>query len=128
VAVFKKTYQLFRRRGYRIRLLSAAFRNHMHWSELVGGDVVISPPFPWQTRFNGSGIAPVPRMDEPVEPRTLEALRSHFPDFRRASEEGGLSLEEFDTFGPTRRTLRQFLAASSELAALVRDQMVPNPD
>ncbi|MGI8960553.1 MAG: transaldolase family protein [Bryobacteraceae bacterium] len=29
VAVFKKTYCLFRERGYRIRLLSAAFRNHM---------------------------------------------------------------------------------------------------
>jgi transaldolase len=44
VAVFKKTYQLFQQRGYRIRLLSAAFSNHMHWSELIGGDVVISPP------------------------------------------------------------------------------------
>src|ERR1700675_836381 len=33
VAVFKKTYEIFRQRGYRIRLLSAAFRNHMHWSE-----------------------------------------------------------------------------------------------
>jgi len=48
VAVFKKTYQLFRERGYRIRLLSAAFRNHMHWSEFIGGDVVISPPYSWQ--------------------------------------------------------------------------------
>lgn len=44
VAVFKKTYRLFKERGYRIRLLSAAFRNHMHWSEFIGGDVVISPP------------------------------------------------------------------------------------
>ncbi len=44
VAVFKKTYRLFVERGYRVRLLSAAFRNHMHWSELIGGDVVISPP------------------------------------------------------------------------------------
>src|SRR5260370_34654547 len=52
VAVFKKTYQLFRERGYRIRLLSAAFRNHMQWSELMGGDIVISPPYSWQVRFN----------------------------------------------------------------------------
>jgi transaldolase len=43
-ATFKKTYQIFRERGYRIRLLSAAFRNHMHWSEFIGGEVVISPP------------------------------------------------------------------------------------
>jgi len=128
VAVLKRTYRLFRQRGYRIRLLSAAFRNHMHWSELVGGDVVVSPPFPFQTRFNRSGIRPVPRIDEPVDPRHVSALESHFPDFRRASEEGGLSVADFDAFGPTRRTLRQFLAASGELAALVRDYMVPNPD
>src|SRR5207249_3191491 len=36
VAVFKKAYGMFRERGYRLRLLSAAFRNHMHWSELIG--------------------------------------------------------------------------------------------
>src|SRR5208337_3382678 len=42
VAVFKKAYKIYRDRGYRLRLLSAAFRNHMHWSEFIGGDVVIS--------------------------------------------------------------------------------------
>ncbi len=56
VAVFKKTYRLFRERGYRLRLLSAAFRNHMHWSELIGGDVVISPPSAWQKRLAASEI------------------------------------------------------------------------
>ena len=39
VAVLKKAYRLFRERGYRTRLLSAAFRNHMHWSEFIGGDL-----------------------------------------------------------------------------------------
>ena len=54
-----------RERGYRARLLSAAFRNHMHWSQLIGGDVVISPPFGWQKRLNASGIPAVPRIDDP---------------------------------------------------------------
>ena len=57
VAVFKKTYRLFQERGYRIRLLSAAFRNHMHWSEFIGGNVVISPPHLWQKRFNACDVA-----------------------------------------------------------------------
>jgi transaldolase len=56
LAVFKKTYRLFQERGYRLRLLSAAFRNHMHWSELIGGDVVISPPHAWQKRFNACDV------------------------------------------------------------------------
>jgi transaldolase len=128
VAVFKETYKLFKQRGYRLRLLSAAYRNHMHWSELIGGDVVISPPHAWQVRFNASDVEVTPRMNTPVNATIVEELSRKFVDFRRASREDGLSLDEFDSFGPTRRTLRQFLAATQELAAIVRDNMLPNPD
>jgi transaldolase len=128
VAVFKKTYALFRRRGYRIRLLSAAFRNHMHWSELIGADAVISPPSAWQRRLNAGDVEVRPRIDEPVDPQVVASLLDHFPDFRRAYEEDGLAVDEFDTFPPTVRTLRQFIAACSDLDALVRDVMLPNPD
>jgi transaldolase len=128
VAVFKKAYQIFRERGYRLRLLSAAFRNHMHWSELVGADAVISPPYAWQQRLNASGIEVKSRIADPVDPKLVGELVSKFPDFRRAYSEDGLTIEEFDGFGPTRRTLRQFIGACAELDALVRDVMVPNPD
>ena len=128
VAVLKKTYEIFRERGYRLRLLSAAFRNHMHWSEFIGGDVVISPPHTWQVRFNASGIEVKPRMDNPVDPKIVDELYKRFPDFRRAYTEGGLTSEEFDSFGATRRTLRQFIAACADLNAIVRDVMIPNPD
>lgn len=128
VAVFKKTYQIFRERGYRIRLLSAAFRNHMHWSELIGGDIVISPPYAWQVRFNASDIRVRSRIDQPVDPHIVDELSRKFVDFRRASTEGGLSSDEFDSFAPTRRTLRQFIAACHDLDGIVRDAMLPNPD
>ncbi len=127
VAVFKKTYAIFRERGYRIRLLSAAFRNHMHWSELIGADAVISPPSAWQKRFNSSDIEVRSRIDDPVNPKVVDQLLSHFPDFVRAYSEGGLTDEEFDTFAPTVRTLRQFVTACSDLDALVRDVMLPEP-
>ena len=127
VAVFKKTYQIFRERGYRIRLLSAAFRNHMHWSEFIGGDVVISPPHAWQVRFNASDVEVVSRMEKPVAPAILNELNK-FPDFRRAYSEDGLTPETFDSFPPTRRTLRQFTAACHDLENLIRDFMLPNPD
>lgn len=128
VAVFKKTYRIFRERGYRLRLLSAAFRNHMHWSEFIGGNVVISPPHKWQVRFNASDIEVVPRIDNPVNPRIVDELLLKFPDFQRAYENDGLSLQQFDSFGATRRTLRQFVAACGDLAAMMRDQIIPNPD
>ena len=55
-------------------------------------------------------------------------LTKRFVDFRRAYSEDGLSVAEFDSFGPTRRTLRQFIAATAELAGMVRDVLVPDPD
>jgi len=128
VAVFKKTYKLFRERGYRIRLLAAAFRNHMHWSELIGGDIVISPPYAWQVRLNKSDIEVVPRIDRPVAPELVEELGRKFVDFQRAYTEKGISIAEFDSFGPTRRTLRQFVTACHDLDGVVRDIMLPNPD
>lgn len=101
VAVFKKTYKIFRQRGYRIRLLSAAFRNHMQWSEFIDGDVVISPPYKWQVRFNASDVEIVSRIDSAVNPEILDMLLRKFPDSQRAYAEGSLSLDEFDTFAPT---------------------------
>jgi transaldolase len=128
VAVFKKAYRIFRERGYRVRLLAAAFRNHMHWSEFIGGDVVISPPYAWQVRLNASDIEVRSRIDDPVEPKIVEELSRKFFDFRSAYTEGGLTVEEFDSFAPTRRTLRQFITACHDLDGLVRDFMLPNPD
>lgn len=128
VAVFKKAYSLYRERGYRIRLLSAAFRNHMHWSEFIGGDVVISPPYKWQVRFNASNIPVLNRIDKPVAPAIVNELLDKFVDFHRAYEEDGLSLRDFDSYGPTVRTLRQFLEATHELSVRVRDIILPNPD
>jgi transaldolase len=37
-------------------------------------------------------------------------------------------VDEFDSFGPTRRTLRQFIAACHDLDATIRERMLPNPD
>jgi transaldolase len=128
VAVFKKAYKIFRERGYRLRLLSAAFRNHMHWSEFIGGDVVISPPCAWQRRYNASDIEVISRIDKPVDAKIVDTLLSKFPDFVRAYTENGLSHEEFDTFGSTRRTLRGFIGACAEMNAIIRDIMLPNPD
>lgn len=128
VAVFKKAYRIFQERGYRLRLLSAAFRNHMHWSEFIGGDVVISPPCAWQMRYNASDVTVEDRIGRPVEPRIVEELYRKFADFRRAYNEDGLTVEEFDTFPPTVRTLRQFITAVHDLAGIIRDIMLPNPD
>ena len=126
IAAFKRAYEIFQERGFRARLLSAAFRNTRQWSELVGGDVVISPPFAWQQRIQDAGEPPSDRIAIPVDPATIEALRT-IPDFVRAYEPDGMTPDEFADFGPTRKTLRQFLDATDDLDQVVRDVIVPDP-
>jgi transaldolase len=128
VAVFKRTVAEFEARGLRARPLAAAIRHHLHWSELIGGDVVITLPAAWQRRFNASSVEVRPRMDEPVAPAVLDELRRHFPDFVRAYEPDGLAPSDFDTFGPSARTLRAFVGSYHELLHQVMDALVPNPD
>ena len=128
VAVFKNAYALYQARKYRTRLLAAAFRNHLHWSELVGGDVVISPPFSWQVKANASGISGRARMHDPVPPEIMSELRRIGSEFSRAYDENGMAVAEFDTHGATVRTLRQFLQAVTDLELFVREVMLPDPD
>lgn len=128
VAVFKRAYGIFRERRFRARLLAAAIRHHYHWSEFIGGDVVVTLPSAWQRRFNASDVEVRPRMDDPVDPAIVAELLAHFPDFRRAYEPDGLSPDEFDTFPPTVRTIRQFIASYHDLLHAVTDAVLPSPD
>jgi transaldolase len=128
VAAFKKAYSIYMERGYRLRLLSAAFRNHLHWSEFIGGNVVISPPWIWQKRYNGSDVTCENRIDRPVDPAVISELRKKFTDFNRAYDEDGMKPEEFDDFGATVRTLIQFTQATVNVIAKVRELMLVNPD
>jgi transaldolase len=128
IACIKKAHGLYRERGYRARLLAAAYRNHLHWSELIGGDIVLTIPYKWQRLFNASGIEVVPRFDDPVPAPVLDELYAKLPDFRRAYDADGMTVDEFDGFGATVRTLRGFIGSYQDLVATIRDAMLPNPD
>ena len=128
IAAVKRACALYQERGYRTRMLSAAYRHLLHWTELIGGDLIQTIPYPWQVLYNNSGVAVEDHFHLPVEPRMIEGLRKAFPDFERAYQPEGLSLEEFDGFGSTARTLRTFIGSYHELAGAVRDAMIPDPD
>jgi transaldolase len=128
IACVKRAVAIYRERGYRARLLVAAFRHHLHWSEHIGGDLILSMPYEWQLLYNASDVEVRDRFADPVPPEIIASLERHFADFRRAYEPNGLTVAEFDTFGPTVRTLRQFIGSYRELVALVRDFMLPDPD
>ncbi len=128
IAVFKNAYRLWQKRGYRVRLLAAAYRHLGHWSELIGGDIVLTIPYEWQLKINASDIPVVERMHNPVDPQIVEALYAQIPDFRRAFDPDGMAVDEFDSYGATVRTLRAFIQAAHDLMGVVREFMLPNPD
>ena len=126
VAAFKRAYQEFQKRGLRARMLSAAFRNVMHWSEFVGGDVVVSPPFKWAKLINDSDYKVEERMDIPVREDIMKTLLS-IPRVRprlraRRHDPGGVR-----HLRRHRKDLRGFLQADADLDALVRDVIMPAP-
>ena len=128
IACVKRAYAIYRERGFHARLLAAAYRNHLHWSQLIGGDIVLTIPYKWQRLFNASDIEVIPRFDDPVPEHALEELQATLPDFRRAYTPDGLTVDEFDGYGATVCTLRGFIASYQDLVSTVRDFMLPEPD
>src|SRR5215207_1354066 len=128
IACMKKAYEIYQQRGYRTRLLSAAYRHLGHWSEFIGGELIVSMPYEWQLQANASDIEVRERMSVPVDSQITEAMYEKIPDFRRAYDKDGMSVDEFDDYGATVRTLRGFIGSAHDLMAEVRNFMLPNPD
>jgi transaldolase len=124
IAVFKRAREVFRERGYRATLLAAAYRHHLHWSELIGPGIVQSIPYAWWKQFEASDIEVQPTLDRPLDPAVVETLSRRFEDFRRAYGVGTLATEDFAHFGPTIHTLNQFIGGYQDLLGLVRERML----
>lgn len=126
VAAVKHAYDIYNKKGYRTKLLSAAYRNHRHWSEFIGGNIIETIPCKWQKRFNASKIAVKERMSKPVDPAILSQLLS-VSDFKRAYKENGLKISQFDSYGATIKTLLQFAAGYDDLVKIIRAQLLQLP-
>lgn len=128
IAVAKRAIALYRERGYRTRILVGAFRTHLPWTELAGADIVLTMPPAWQRLIEDAGLQAGERADTPVDSAVVDELLDRFAAFRRAYEPDGLGVSELVSFGAAARTLRQFISASHDLQAHVRDVCLPDPD
>jgi transaldolase len=124
IAVFKQVWAIFRNRRFRAVPLAAAYRHHLHWTELIGPNVVETMPYAWWKRFNASAVVPRRSIEEPVREEILRGLLEAFPDFHRAYDEDALPPPQFVHYGPSAHTLQQFLAGYDRLVGLVRARML----
>jgi len=128
VAVMKNALRIYKKRGYRTRLLCAAYRNRNHVAELIGGNLIHTIPYAWQLRFNDSDIEVKNTAELELDPMIIDVLKENFPDFVKAYEPEGMNPEDFLSYGATTRTLRGFISGYEELLSIVRNLILPNPD
>ena len=121
IACVKKAYKVYNERGYRTKLLSAAYRTPLQWLEFIGGDMLMTIPYKNQVPFNGSDFEIKARMDDEVGPYYMKELRK-IPDFIKAYDE--MSIPEFDTYGPVVKTLDQFAGGYDDLVKIIRKFMI----
>ena len=122
VAVFKKAYRLYKERGYRTKLLVAAFRNRHHFEDFIGGDLILTIPYKWQRKYNTSTVEVKNNMDTPVDQKVLDELLTH-EEFVKAYDEN-FPIEQFQHYGAFLATMNQFLGGYDSLIQLVRNYMV----
>ncbi|GAA0065813.1 MAG: transaldolase family protein [Clostridium perfringens] len=123
VLTCKNAYKLYKKRGYRTKLLVAAFRNNYHFTEFIGGDIVLTITTKYQNIFNELDIEVANYMDKDLSPEILEELL-RLEEFRKAYYEDGLKPEEFEHYGAFLRTMNQFLNGYDDLVKIIRSYIV----
>ncbi|MDR1765130.1 MAG: transaldolase [Lachnospiraceae bacterium] len=121
IACMKKAYKVYKEKGWRTKLLSAAYRTPLQWLEFIGGDIIMTIPYKNQVVFNGSDFELIARMDDEVNPYYIKELRK-LPDFVKAYDE--MDVADFDTFGPVNKTLDQFANGYDDLVKIIRKFMI----
>lgn len=123
VAVIKEAYRIYKERGYTTRVLSAANRNHYHWSELIGGDLVQTINYDWQKRLEKCDVEVVSRIDNPVPEKWMKQLMT-LPEFRRSFDEDGMAPGEFMSYGGAVDTLSAFISGYEDFVKQIRGYML----
>lgn len=123
VAVVKNAYKIYKERGYRTKLLVAAFRNLNHFEQFIGGDIILTIPYGWQRKYNNANVEIKSNIDTPVDEKLLNELLT-LDEFKKAYLPDGLKPEEFQHYGAFLATMNQFLNGYDSLVALLRKYMV----
>ena len=119
LAVAKRSYALFKERGYEAVILPAALRGIYHMTELAGAEMVMSIAPNVQSQLLEPGIPRELGIDRPIAKDVIQRLLT-MPEFVKAYEPNGMTPEDFITYGPTQRTLAQFCDAGWSLIESIK--------
>lgn len=108
LAVAKRSYDIFKERGYEAVIMPAGLRGTYHLSELVGAEMTFSLHPRIQQMVLEANLPREERISVPIDSKVIDKLMK-IPEFVRAYEPDALKPQEFITFGVCQRILSQFL-------------------
>ncbi|MDC0584646.1 hypothetical protein OAO55_02835 [Bacteroidales bacterium] len=112
MAIAKKVYDLMHDRGYDLGFIGGGVRELHHFTEMVGGDVCITMNWKGHVEDLIKLDQPVvSRLFNPIQPMVLDTLLEKVEGFRQAYFENGLTVDEFEEFGPVEYFRDMFVSA-----------------
>jgi transaldolase len=123
LAVARKVYQVMQERGYTAIFIGGGARGLHHFTEMVGGNLVVT--------INWEGTADkliemeppvVYRLFNPVPHRVIAELMGKLPDFRKAYLEDGLAVGEYGDFGGVEHFRHMFVKSWKRVLDLAREK------
>ena len=100
----RRQYRMIKEKGFDgIVMLGGGARGPHHFTEMVGGEMHVTINWqPTAKEIITADPAIVYRIETPSPQFMVDELMSKVSDFRKAYEADGLSVEEFEDFGPVR--------------------------
>lgn len=123
MVIAKKAYRLTHDRGYQLGFIGGGVRGLQHFTEMVGGDVCIT--------MNWKGHVEellkldwhvVSRLFNPVQDHVLDELLAKVPAFKQAYMEDGLTLDEYEEYGPVDYFRQMFIGAWENTLELIEQR------
>jgi transaldolase len=123
LAVARKVYAILQERGYSAIFIGGGARGLHHFTEMVGGQLVVT--INWEgtaDKLIESDPPVVYRLFNPVPHRVIAELMEKLPDFRKAYLEDGLSVEEFAEFGGVEHFRHMFVSSWQRVLEIARER------
>lgn len=123
MVIAKKTYRLVHDRGYQLGFIGGGVRGLQHFTEMVGGDVCIT--MNWKGHAEELlklDLPVVSRLFNPVQDHVLDELLAKVPAFRQAYMEDGLTLDEYEEYGPVEYFRNMFINAWENTLDLIKQR------
>ena len=120
VILSRACYRVVRDNDYPVTLLYGGARIELDFSGLVGGAMAATINWSTAAELLEADLPTKATIEVPVDPAIEQALLDAFPEMHQALDPAGLSLDEFEGFGPVQHFRDLFIAGWDGVREMIR--------